>query len=134
LHLEKGTCPALHRLEIFENGPTKQNLSEFLLLAKQDWGGRCAEAFTLWSDAVFTDEITATTPPVTRAFEVNIKDCFYDCFKAVSIAMTPKQIELLERHAFKLAAVFKAEISKAIGEQLETLVKRLKEKETKDNV
>lgn len=135
LHFDKGeeSSPALNRLRLFEENPTAKNLTEFLTLAKQDFGGRCADEFKLWSSAIFEPEaFNPPTPPV-RDFEVQIKDCFYDCFKAVSIPMSPKQIELLEKHTFKLANVFRTEISKGIGTQLEVLVQRLKQKEANEH-
>ena len=136
LHFDKGeeSSPALNRLRLFEENPTPKNLTEFLVLAKQDFGGRCADEFKLWSSSIFEPEAFNPVAPPVKDFEVQIKDCFYDCFKAVSIPMSPKQIELLEKHAFKLANVFRAEISKGIGAQLEVLVQRLKQEETKPEV
>lgn len=136
LHFDKGdsSSPAINRLKLFEENPTPKNLTEFLNIAKQDFGSRCADEFKLWASAIFEPEAFEAKAPPAKDFEVQIKDCFYDCFKAVSIPMSPKQIELLDKHAFKLASVFRMEIFKGIQEQLEVLVKRLKESESKDNV
>lgn len=136
LHFDKGeeSSPALNRLRLFEENPTPKNLTEFLVLAKQDFGGRCADEFKLWSSAIFEPEAFNPPVPTVREFEIQVKDCVYDCFRSVSIPMSPKQIELLEKHTFKLANVFRAEISKGIGTQLEALVKRLKENEVKEEV
>ncbi len=132
LHFEKGTSPALNRLKIFEEFPTKKNLDEFVDHAIQDFGKMCGDAFKSWSSLVFQD----LTPvedrkPIEKTFETQIKDIFYDCFKAAHIPLDPNQMDLLERHTRKMANIFQAEIHKGISTEIAALVKHLKDDKDK---
>jgi len=133
LHLEKDTCPALNRLKIFEDNPTPKNLTEFLALAKQDWGSRASDAFKLWSGAIFKPEAFEPTKAPAKDFAVLVKDHIYDFFKVVSTPMTPKQVDLLEKHATLFAKTIKEEVSKEMVIQIKALVEQMKKDESKGN-
>jgi len=131
-HPEKDTCPALNRLKLFEDNPTAKNLTEFLALAKQDWGSRASDAFKLWSDAIFKPEAFEPVKPPVKEFSVLVKDHIYDFFKVVSTPMTPKQVELLEKHATLFAKTIKEEVSKEMVIQIKALVDQMKKDEGND--
>jgi len=135
LHFESG-CPALNRLDLFRNNPTRKNLDEFLALAAQDFGNDVGAAFTKWSITIH-DELTAKEDkkPIVRSFDSIIKGCFYDMFKAARVSLDQGQMDLLERHSSKMAKAFKEENSREIRSQLEVLVKRLERtrSESKDD-
>lgn len=132
MHFEKGTCPALNRLKMFRDYPTKKNLEQFIALAGQDFGQTAAEAFRTWSARIH-DELTpaAEKKPVVRPFDVVIKDGFYDMFKATRIPLDQKQVDLLEKNSAKLSRAFRDEISKEVKTQLEALVSKLETKKPK---
>ena len=132
LHFEVGKAhPTMNRLKMLEENPTRENLDQFLLIAKQDFGAPTAKAFTDWSHSIFPNEKKGKAEVTTKAFDVALKDGFYDMFKACRIPLEPKQIVLLEKGALRLAQTFKQEISRTVGEQLGVLVKNLKAKEEK---
>jgi hypothetical protein len=135
LHFEQGknSCPVMHRLEVLKETPTQGNLDQFLELAAQDFGAPTADFFKGQSQAIFTPDKAAASKPVPKAFNVAIKDAFYDMFRTARIAMEPKQIERIEAIALNLADVIETKIATAVGKtvkaQLGALVKGLKEKE-----
>jgi hypothetical protein len=132
LHFEKDKAsPVMHRLEMLENNPTKKNLDEFLLIAKQDFGTATARAFSDWSHSIFPPTAKEKAQVPTKAFDVSIKDGFYDMFKACRIPLEPKQLILLEKAALRLAKVFEMKIATTVGFQLGNLVKKMKEDEVK---
>ena len=130
LHFEAGknSCPVMNRWEIFKETPTSANLTKFIELAKQDFGGPTGELFEGQSQAIFTVE-KVVSRPTPKAFDVSVKDAFYDMFKTARIPMEPKQVERIEAIALKLAAVFDKKVSDAVAAQLGALVKSLKKKE-----
>jgi hypothetical protein len=132
LHFEKDTCPAMHRLELLEQNPTPGNLTQFLELAKQDFGTATANNFKNWSHSIFPEEPKKVSQPTTKPFNVSIKDDFYDMFKAARIPLEPKQILLLEKTALRMAKTFEQKIAATVGFQLGNLVKELKDKEKKE--
>ena len=132
LHVEKDTCPALNRLKVFEENPTAKNLTEFLDLAKQDWGIRAGTAFKEWSHDIFKPEAFEPAKPPVKEFGVLVKDHIYDFFKVVSTSMTPKQVELLEKHATLFAKTIKEEVSREMVVQIKALVDQMKKDEGND--
>ena len=136
LHFEAGknSCPVMNRLEILKNTPTQKNLDEFLALAAQDFGGPTADFFKGQSQAIFVRTVEGG-PKFVKDFDLAIKDGFYDMFKAARISMEPKQVELIETHALRLARVIETKIATAVGfqvgltvrEQLGALVEKQKE-------
>jgi hypothetical protein len=133
LHFEKGTSPALHRLELLEENPTPGNLKQFLELSVQDFGAATGKAFSDWSHSIFPPDPKKKVVPVVKAFDVAIKDGFYDMFKAARIPLEPKQIVLMEKTALRLAKTFEQKIATTVGFQLGNLVKELKDKEKEGN-
>ncbi len=129
LHFEKDTSPALHRLELLEGNPTPGNLTQFLELSVQDFGAATGKAFKDWSHSIFPPDATKKAAPVVKAFDVAIKDGFYDMFKAARIPLEPKQIILLEKAAMRIAKTFEQKIAVATGFAVGNLVKKLKDKE-----
>jgi hypothetical protein len=126
IHFEKGTSPALSRLKIFEEFPTRKNLDEFIALSTQDFGKICGNGFESWSKLVFKD----LTPvedrkPIKKPFETQIKDSFYDCFRIARIPLEPKQIDALETATRRMANIFHEEMKGMVKDQLEVLVKKL---------
>ena len=133
LHFEVGKAsPVLNRLKMLEDNPTRENLDQFLLIAKQDFGAPTAQAFTDWSHSIFPEVKKDVSQVATKPFDVSIKDGFYDLFKACRIPLEPKQLLLLEKASLRIAQTFKQEISRTVGEQLGVLVKSAKAKEGKD--
>ena len=126
IHFEKGGLGVMNRLDMFKKNPTKDNLEQFIALAKQDFGAVCGEAFETWSQPIH-DQLTpdAEKEPVERSFENKIKNGFYDMFKAARVSLDQKQVEQIERASWKMAKTFKEENSKEIKSQLDILVKRL---------
>jgi hypothetical protein len=132
LHFEVGKAsPVLNRLKMLEENPIRENLDQFLIIAKQDFGAPTAQAFTDWSHSIFPEVKKDKNLVAPKAFDVALKDGFYDLFKACRIPLEPKQLILLEKGALRLAQTFKQEISRTVGEQLGVLVKSLKAKEEK---
>jgi hypothetical protein len=133
LHFEKDKAsPVLHRLEMLESNPTRKNLDEFIVIAKQDFGTATAKAFLDWSHSIFPQTPREKKAAPVKAFDVAIKDGFYDMFKAARIPLEPKQIRLLESAALRLAQTFEQKIATAVGFQLGNLVKKLKDKEKEE--
>jgi hypothetical protein len=133
LHFEKDKAsPVLHRLQMLEENPTRKNLDEFLVIAKQDFGMATAKAFSDWSHSIFPQTSKEKKAVPVKAFDVAIKDGFYDMFKAARIPLEPKQIRLLEGTALRLAKTFEMKIATAVGFQLGNLVKTLKDKEKEE--
>ena len=132
LHFEKDTSPAMHRLQLLEDNPTEGNLKQFIELAKQDFGAATAKAFKDWSHSIFPEPPKEKRAPVVKAFDVAIKDGFYDFFKVARIPLEPKQIVLMEKTALRLATTFKTEIDRAVKERLEVLIQATKKKEEGD--
>jgi hypothetical protein len=132
LHFEQGknSCPAVNRLEVFRESPTQKNLDQFIELAIQDFGRPTGEFFKNQSQAIFTDYNEKKAKPTVKAFDVAIKDGFYDMFKTAHIPMDPKQMEMLERHSLKMAKVFEDKVSETVAVQLAALVAALKKKES----
>jgi hypothetical protein len=138
LHFEKDKAsPVLHRLEMLKENPTKENLWQFLEIAKQDFGAATAKAFTDWSHSIFPVDPVVRKGPVVKPFDVALKDGFYDLFKVVQIPMSPKQMELMEATSLRLAKVIEQKIAVTVGfavgnvvrEQLQELVNKAKLKE-----
>jgi hypothetical protein len=142
LHFEQGknSCPVMHRLEVLKEAPTKKNLDQFLELAAQDFGTATADFFRGQSQAIFKVE-NVVSRPATKAFDVSVKDAFYDMFRTARIPLEPKQVERIEAISLKLADVIEQKIAVAVGfavgntvhdivaAQLGALVKSLKAKE-----
>jgi len=135
IHFEKGGSGVMNRLNMFKKNPTKDNLEQFISLAKQDFGATCGEAFETWSVPIH-EELTpeADKKPVERSFENQIKNGFYDMFKAARVSLDQKQVEQIERASWKMAKTFKEENSKEIKSQLAVLVKRLERTRTEVKV
>lgn len=119
-------APVLQRLDALDNHPSQKSLDLFLMLAKQDLSFRAGEAFTTWSNGIFTEEDVKEDAVTAKTFELHIKDGFYDLFRSAQIPLNPKQVDLLHKHAAKMAHAFQAEIHKTIKSQLETLVAKIK--------
>ena len=137
LHFETGVSgdsrvPVMFRLEQFENHPSKKNLESFLELASQDLSARAGIAFEGWSRNIFPQTPEALAKAQIKPFDLQIKDGFYDLFRAAQIPMTPQQVDLIMTHSGKLAKAFQGEIHKTIKDQLETLVAKLKTQEEKE--
>jgi hypothetical protein len=136
LHFEQGknSCPVMNRLEILKNTPTPKNLEEFLVLAAQDFGQPTADYFRGQSQAIFI-ETAEVKKPFVKAFDVAVKDSFYDMFRTARIAMEPKQVERIEAISLQLAGTIQSEVSKKVAEtvkiQLGALVSQLKLDEEK---
>jgi hypothetical protein len=151
LHFEKDKAsPVLFRLEQLKENPTKGNLEQFLGIAKQDFGAATAQAFKDWSHSIFPVDPIVKAEPVVKPFNLVIKDGFYDMFKAATIPLTPKQVELLEVASLKLAKAFESKIATAVGfatgldkheavkkevrKQLKELVNKSKVQDSEDSV
>jgi hypothetical protein len=127
LHFEKDKAsPVLNRLELLKANPTKDNLTQFLDIAKQDFGAATAKAFTDWSASIFPVDPMVRKTRVVKPFDVAIKDGFYNLFKVVQIPMSPKQLELMEATSLRLAHVFEEKIAAEVKAQLTTLVSKAK--------
>ncbi len=122
-------APVLQRLDALDNHPSQKSLDLFLMLAKQDLSALAGNAFTSWSDGIFTKEEVKVDPIKARTFELVVKDGFYDLFKAAQLPLNPKQVDLIGVHSAKLARAFQGEIHKTVKAQLEVLVKKLKKDE-----
>jgi hypothetical protein len=135
LHFEEGKAsPVLHRLTQLKDNPSAANLAQFIEIAKQDFGAATATAFANWSRAIFPENPNVVKKHVPKAFDVAIKDGFYDLFKAAQIPLTPKQVELLEIHSLKLARTFDTKIQEVVRAQLTALVSKSKATEEASNV
>jgi hypothetical protein len=134
LHFEQGknSCPVMNRLEILKNTPTQKNLDTFLELAAQDFGAPTADFFRGMSQAIFTQE-NVKKVPFKKAFDVAIKDAFYDMFRTARIAMEPRQVERIETIALSVARTIQDEINekvtKTVAFQLGALVAAQKQQE-----
>ena len=133
LHFEIGKVhPVLHTLEVFKKNPTQATLDTFIEIAKQDLGTPTGEWFEVQARAIFTSDAT-TKVVLKRAFDVVVKDSFYDCFRTLRLSMEPRQVEQLERITSKLGKYLQAEIaeqvSTTVASQLGALVNALKAKE-----
>ncbi|KKN92423.1 hypothetical protein LCGC14_0209140 [marine sediment metagenome] len=117
LHFElgKNSAPVMNRLEILKEAPTQKNLDQFLELAAQDFGAATADFFRGQSQAIFTPDPSKAAKPVPKAFDVAIKDAFYDMFRTARIAMEPKQVERIEAISLNLAGVIESKIATAVG-------------------
>jgi hypothetical protein len=116
LHFEvgKNSCPVMNRLAVLKENPTKKNLDLFIELAAQDFGPQTADYFEGISRAIFKVE-AVVSQPATKAFDVSVKDAFYDMFRTARIPMEPKQVEQIEVHALRLAAVMEQKIATTVG-------------------
>ena len=133
IHFEQDKAvPILSVLERFANSPTKKNYDGLIAQASQDLGKLTGDGFATWGQGLFT-EVTAKGVPVvaSKTFAASIKDGIYDCFKVAKVGLDQKQVDLMEQATTRMANAFQAEISKAVGEQLNELVARLKLKEAK---
>jgi hypothetical protein len=144
LHFEAGknSAPVMNRWALFKEVPNSGHLKKFIELAKQDFGGPTGELFEGYSQAIFKVE-GVVAKAVPKAFDVAVKDAFYDMFKCARIPMEPKQVERIEAISLKLAKVFEQKIATAVGFalgntvhdqvaiQLGALVKTLKKEEVK---
>ena len=131
LHFEQDKAvPILSVLERFATSPTKKNYDGLIAQASQDLGKPTGDGFATWGQPLFK-EVTAKGVPVvaSKTFAASIKDGIYDCFRVAKISMDQKQVDLMEAATTRMANAFQAEISKAVGEQLNELVARLKLKE-----
>lgn len=128
--VSKSKPPVIVRLDALDEYPSQKNLDTFLALAKQDLGAAVGEAFTSWSAGIFTPEEKEKAKAPVKTFELQIKDGFYDLFRAANIPLNPKQVDLITKHSVKLARTFQGEIQKTIGDQLKVLVEKMREKET----
>ena len=135
LHFEEGKAvPIIATLDRFVDNPTKATYDAFIAQATQDLGKPTGEGFATWGQSLFHKVTTEGKPVVaTKSFAASIKDGFYDCFRTARISLDQKQVDLLAAAATRMANDFQAEISKAVGDQLEVLVKRLKEAEKNDD-
>jgi hypothetical protein len=133
LHFEKNTSPAMNRLELLEGNPTPGNLKQFLDLSVQDFGAATGKAFSDWSHSIFPPDPDKKEVKAVKAFDVAIKDGFYDMFKAARIPLEPKQIVLIEATALRMAKTFEQKIAVAVGFAVGNLVKKLKEKKKEES-
>jgi len=126
LHFEQGknSCPVMNRLNVLKEAPTQKNLDLFLELAAQDFGAPTADFFRGMSQAIFTQD-TPQKVPFKKAFDVSIKDAFYDMFRTARIPMEPKQVERIEAIALGLAKTLQEEIKSQVTEDVKTHVKVL---------
>jgi hypothetical protein len=137
MHFEKGLCGAVNRLDIFDKNPTKENLDQFIEIAKQDFGNAVGEAFINWSSGVFVKVGEDKKPVIVeKEFGLKIQDIFYECFKIARIPLDPTQMDRFRAATERMAKTFQLEISKGIGEHLKTLLERAeaKKKSTKKTV
>ena len=130
LHFEQtlsGDGPGVMvRLDALDKHPSKENLEYFLLLAAQDLSAQAGAAFKTWSQGIFPVSAEAAAKALIKPFDLQIKDGFYDLFKAAQIPLNPKQVDLIMVHSGKLAKAFQGEIQKTVKEQLDTLVTKIK--------
>lgn len=133
LHFETNKAvPVLAVLERFQQAPTKANYDAFIAQATQDLGKPTGDGFATWGQSLFIEVSTKGTPvAASKTFAAAIKDGFYDCFRVARISMDQKQVDRMEKATDRMANVFQAEISKAVGDQLDALVARLKKAEEK---
>ena len=121
--------PVLQRLDALEEFPSQKSLDLFLMLASQDLSARAGAAFETWSTGIFPVDAERNAKALVKPFELQIKDGFYDLFRAAQIPLNPKQVDLIMTHSGKLAKTFQGEIHKTVKEQLEVLVAKLKTEE-----
>ena len=133
LHFETDKAvPILSVLERLQNAPSKENFDVFIAQASQDLGKPTGDGFATWGQGIFTKVDDKGVPVVaSKTFADAIKDGIYDCFKTARIPMEQKQVDVMQKVTTRMANAFQAEISKAVGEQLDELVKRLKTAEKK---
>lgn len=131
LCFDKGpeSSPVMHRLSVFKDYPTRKNLMEFFEISEQDFGKLTTDNFRTWGKAIFPPTTEEKKANAVRPFGIQFKDAFYDLFRTVNIAMTPKQTERIEVISLKLAKTFEQAISETVEAQLGALVKALKAKE-----
>jgi hypothetical protein len=133
LHFEVGkVSPALNRLQVFKDTPTQKNLDQFIELAKQDFGGPTGEMFEGYSGAIFTPDPAVRKKVVPKAFNVAVKDAFYDMFKAARIPLEPRQVERIEAISMQFANTLEAKVATAVGFAVGNLVHELKKQEAAD--
>jgi len=133
LHFEVGkSVPIFATLNRFEEQHTKKTYDAFIAQASQDLGKSTGEGFAVWGQGLFTAVTKeGTEVKVDRAFAVKLKDCMYDCFRVARIPLEPKQIEALELATARMAVVFQTEIHKEMASQLNDIVKKLKDTDTR---
>ncbi len=127
-----GPPGVVFRLDQLDEHPSQKNLDIFLQLASQDLSAKAGVAFKDWSTGIFPEDPDVAAKAKVKPFELQIKDGFYDLFKAAQIPLNPKQVDLIMTHSGKLAKAFQGEIHKTIKEQLEELVTKLKAQEVED--
>ena len=136
LHFETGVAgtpaPVIFRLEQLEQHPSQKNLDLFLMLAAQDLSAAAGAAFRSWSNGIFPVDPEAAAKAQIKPFNLQIKDGFYDLFRAAQIPMTPKQVDLITVHSGKLAKAFQREIRETIRTQLDELVEKLHKEKTEE--
>ncbi len=133
LHFEEGKAvPIKAVLERLEHVGSKENFDAFIAQATQDLGKPTGDGFATWGQGIFAKVDEKGVPVVaSKTFADSIKDGMYDCFKVARISMDQKQVDLMAKAAIRMANAHQAEISKAVGEQLDKLVERLKVAEKK---
>jgi hypothetical protein len=131
LHFEVGKAvPVVTVLDRFQEVPTKKNFDAFIAQATQDLGKPTGEGFATWGQSLFIKTTEEGVEIVAKkTFGDAIKDGFYDCFKTAHISLSQKQVDLLAVAANRMAQSFQAEISRAVGNQLEVLIARMRETE-----
>ena len=137
LHFEVGVSgdsrvPVMFRLEQLENHPSQKNLDSFLEIASQDLSARAGAAFKSWSMTIFHQDPEVLAKAQIKPFDLQIKDGFYDLFRAAQIPMTPQQVDLITVHSGKLAKAFQREIRETIRTQLDELVEKLHKEKTEE--
>lgn len=130
LHFETSVAkdsriPVMFQLEQLEQHPSKKNLASFIEIARQDLSARAGIAFEGWSRNIFPQDPAALATAQIKPFDLQIKDGFYDLFRAAQIPLNPKQVDLIMVHSSKLAKAFQCEIHKTIRTQLDELVEKL---------
>ncbi len=130
LHFEvgKNSCPAMNRWSIFTKSPTQKNLDTFLELAAQDFGAPTGDLFKGQAQAIFTQE-GAKKVPFKKAFDVEIKDAFYDMFRTARISMEPRQVERIEAIALSIAKTIEDKIATGVGFAVGNLVHAMEKQE-----
>ena len=119
-------APVLQRLDALDNHPSQKSLDLFLLLASQDLSAAAGVAFKSWSTGIFPVDPEVVAKAKVKPFELQIKDGFYDLFRAAQIPLNPKQVDLITTHSGKLAKAFQGEIRVTVKSQLTELVTKLK--------
>ena len=132
MHFEGMGPGAVNRLEMLQKNPTKSNLDEFIELAKQDFGATAADAFSKWSEGIFS-EVDEKQKPIApkKSFETRVQDSFYDLLRIGRVPLDPKQMDQLRGVASKFSEGISDEISEGIHTQLEILVKKMDARQAK---